>query len=76
MSSSETFTIAYDATLKRPGCILLQAAMRCASPNFQTLFPSSVWLVSPTPDMKVYRATHAELRRLAEITSAAQKVHV
>lgn len=65
----ETFRIAYDVTLRRPGCVLLQAVMGCAVPNFQLLFPSESWLVSPTDDMKAYRATREELDRLSEITA-------
>jgi hypothetical protein len=64
----ETFRILYDATLRRPGCVLLQAVAGCAVPNFQSLFPSETWLVELTDDMKVYRATREELRRLSEIT--------
>lgn len=59
--------IAYDVTLKRPGCVLLQAALRC-DPSVVHAFDSETWLVFPTPDLRVYAATDEELSRLVEIT--------
>lgn len=48
--------IAFDAKLKRPGCVLLQAALGCDSRIAQE-FPTSSWLLSPTDDLKIYALT-------------------
>ena len=61
--------IVYDARLKRPGCVLLQA-MGGNVPNFSKLFPSESWLVAPTPDMKLYDVTPEQLKRLVEIAES------
>jgi hypothetical protein len=63
--------IVYDATLRRPGCVLLQALMGGTVPNFTRLFTSESWLVERTPDMRVYEVTPAQLPRLVAITEAA-----
>lgn len=52
--------IAYDATLRRPGCVLIAAALG-ASTTIAKLFPSEVWLTSLTPGMKVYEITREQL---------------
>jgi hypothetical protein len=59
--------IAYDAVLKRPGCVLLQAAMEC-NPRIAHEFPSETWLLAPTPDLKVYPLTPEILGKLKKIT--------
>lgn len=45
--------IAYDTTLYRPGCALIQAALGGSSELAQE-FPTDLWLLVPTPNMKVY----------------------
>lgn len=59
--------IAYDYVLKRPGCVLLQAAMGC-NPNIVHDFNYRSWLVAPTPDLKVYEVTDSQLAMLIAIT--------
>jgi hypothetical protein len=56
--------IAYDAKLKRPGCVLLQATLGCAEPNLAGLFPVNSWLLAPTPDLRAYPVTDAQLLKL------------
>jgi hypothetical protein len=66
----DTWTIAYDCTLKRPGCILLQAAMGATVPRerFFELFPVETWLLASTDDMKCYRTTDAQLVTVSKLT--------
>lgn len=47
--------IAYDFTLGRPGCALIQAALGGnTSPDFDFDFPSDTWLITPTANMGIY----------------------
>jgi len=62
--------IAYDTVLKRPACVLLQAAMGC-EPAVAHPFDSRHWLVFPTPDLKVYPLSPGLLEWLVEITEQA-----
>lgn len=64
--------IAYDAVLKRPGCVLLQAAFGCC-PTLTHHFETATWLLAPTPDLKVYEVTEAQLAKLVTITE--EKAH-
>jgi hypothetical protein len=45
--------LAYDCTLKKVGCVLLQAAMGGSS-DAANRFDVSTWLVAPTTDLRVY----------------------
>jgi len=58
--------IVYDAGLRRPACPLLQAALGGDS-WIAGYFPSRLWLLAPTPDMKLYRLTEEQLLTLLEI---------
>lgn len=74
-------TVAYDIKLKRPGCVLVQPVLGATITNWELMshfdwelmshFDTSTWLLTPTPDMHVYRTTKAQLERLAEITREA-----
>lgn len=55
--------IAYDTTLKRPGCVILQAAMG-GDAELAHRFPTASWLVAPTPDMKVREITEEQVKIL------------
>jgi len=48
-----TIRFAYDTHLKRPGCVLLQAALGgdIAAVN---RFPVDSWLLAPTDNLRVY----------------------
>ena len=49
--------IAFDFTLMRPGCVLLQAAMggyTNEGKNTAHDFPTDSWLLAPTKDLKIY----------------------
>lgn len=60
--------ILYDAKLTRPGCVLLAAL---AGTERAVLHRMDNWLLAPTPDMKVYEVTAAELEALVTITNRA-----
>ena len=64
--------ILYDLKLKRPGCVLLQAAYQC-SYGVAHAFDSTTWLLSPTPDMKIYEISELELKDLVKITHKANE---
>jgi hypothetical protein len=55
--------IAYDIPLMRPACALLQAALGCDA-SLAHRFPVESWLTSPTPGLKVYRISPAQLAAL------------
>lgn len=59
--------IVYDPVLKRPGCVLLQAAMGGTVPRFTERFPSESWLVHATPDMKRLPVTEKQLDFLVQL---------
>lgn len=65
-----TYAIAYDVKLRQPGCVLLQAVLGGTVPSelFHQLFDNSTWLFGPTDDLKLYRATEADLRVIAAKT--------
>ena len=64
------YRIVYDCKLKKPGCILLQAAMGGTVPNglFYKYFPSETWLVDLTEGMKIHTITDELLPKLSAIT--------
>lgn len=66
-------TIVYDAALKRPGCVLLQAAMGGDVPNFTKLFAAETWLTAPTPGMRAYPVTAEQLSQLVRITEGSRE---
>lgn len=67
--------IAYDAALKKPGCVLLQAVMGGTVPpsKFHECFDAADWLLAPTPDLRVYEVTEEQLRKLTEITKRQRR---
>ena len=66
-------TIVYDIELRRPACVLLQAAMGGDTNAFNRHFGgySECWLIAPTPDMRRFIATEEELEMLVDITMHA-----
>jgi hypothetical protein len=65
--------IAFDTRLRRPGCVLVQAALGASVPGtlFQRHFPHETWLVSPTEDMRVYPVTEEQLVLLSRMAAAS-----
>lgn len=66
---SEEFPIVFDCTLRRPACPLLQSAMG-GDTSLCGLFPAGSWLINPTPDMKVYRASREQIDKLIAMVEA------
>lgn len=66
--------LVYDLKLRRPGCVILQAALAPGSGSIDLarFWPTSLWLVAPTPDLVVYPCTREQARWLAE---ADAKIH-
>ena len=63
------YTIMYDCTLRKPGCVLLQVMGTLPSHLFWKFFSdANCWLVHPTDDMKLYPITEAQLPLLAART--------
>jgi hypothetical protein len=62
-------TLLYDATLKRPGCVLLQAAGGGDS-MLIARFPAASWLIAPTPDMRRYEVTPEQADKLVAMAEA------
>lgn len=62
--------LVYDPVLKKPGCVLLQAAYGC-NHNCEAfrLFDTKDWLLSPTPDMAVMQGDFELWQKVAKITS-------
>lgn len=59
-------TIVYDIKLRRPACILLQAAFR-ATVTTQDISGMGDWLTYPTPDMSKYEVTEKDIKMLQEM---------
>lgn len=61
--------IVFSPSKRRPGCVLLQAAMDGDVPRerFHALFPAETWLVSPTDDMGAYLVTDDQLEQLSKM---------
>lgn len=59
--------IAFSTVLRRPGCVIVQAALGGTVPNdlFEKYFPAETWLTSPTDDMQVYKASKGTLEKLS-----------
>ena len=58
--------IVFDAKLKRPGCVLLQAAYGGIT-RIAHLFPVRSWLVAPTDDLHLYPLGPGHLDQLIEM---------
>lgn len=61
--------VAFDITLMRPGCALIQAGLGCGT-SIAHHFPVESWLLFPTPDLKVYDLTEEQLPKLIEKVKA------
>lgn len=62
--------LAFDTTLRRPGCALIQAALG-GDTRAANRFPSETWLTGLTPDMKLYRVTEEQVTKLIEMAKEA-----
>ena len=59
--------LAYDVQQKRPGCVLLAAAMGADS-SAANAFPVELWLLAPTDGLRVYGVTEQQLSLIVATT--------
>ena len=64
----EVVLLAYDVQERRPGCVLLAAAMG-ADTSAAKAFPSELWLTAPTPGLRVYRFSRQQLAIIVRSTT-------
>lgn len=62
---SDTIRLLYDVDLKRPACVLLQAAAGGNTYLLRELFPSEAWLDHPTDGMQMLVGSREQWERLA-----------
>lgn len=67
-----TTRIVFDVKLKRPACVLLQAAYGADSAVAHK-FPVKSWLTFPTEDMHLFNATDDEMGKLVEMVKGNAK---
>lgn len=66
---SEEIVLVYDPDLKRPACVLIQAAYGCDSAQLATVgFDPATWLLAPTPGMRKLAGDAALWKRVVDIT--------
>lgn len=61
----------FDIKRMQPGCVLLAAAMG-GDPELAKRFSSEIWLLAPTPDLKVYEITPEQFD---EVLARTEKIH-
>lgn len=71
--SVKKYKLVYDATLKRPACILIQAAIVKSGYDIANRFPVKSWLIYPTVDMKLYEVTETQLAYLIKLAEDGVK---
>jgi hypothetical protein len=65
--------IAYDCTLYQPACVLVAAGLG-ADTNTSKEFSTEIWLLAPTPNMRVYKLENeTQLERLIALTNEHHK---
>jgi len=71
----ETYRIAFSVERRRPGCVLVQAALAGTVPNelFHDLFPAETWISGIGGDMKGYETTREQLDQLSAMARQATK---
>lgn len=72
--TDENIVLVYDPDLKRPACVLIQAAYGCDYTNLERVgFDASSWLVVPTPGMRKLSGDRALWQRVVGITRKAMQ---
>lgn len=66
--SKRTYRLAFNIEKRRPGCVLIQAAMGGDVPDalFYDLFPAETWEVGAS-GMQVFESTEEQLRQASRI---------
>ena len=71
---NEKRVLLVDMKTKRPGCVLLQAAVGGDTGLLKRVFmDSSIWETGLTPDLKMVRGTEEEWKRFAQVAEAENK---
>lgn len=55
--------LVYDCTLRKVGCVLLQATLG-GDPELAKQIPNKDWLLAPTPDLTCYNITEEQFAQL------------
>jgi hypothetical protein len=63
--------IAFDTELKRPGCVLVAAAIGADTDIPSRYFDNDTWLLAPTPAMRVYDVTDEQIPMLVAMANEA-----
>jgi hypothetical protein len=74
----DPLTIAFDLEKMRPGCILIQVTMgaTCTAELLAVLGLTDIWLLAPTKNMRVYKTTFDELKRVAKLATGTETTFV
>lgn len=64
--------IAFDMTLKRPGCAILQAVYN-GTPGIANFFPPESWLTTPTDNMTLYEFPDEQLSEVIRLVETELK---
>lgn len=64
--------IVFDPKLRRPGCVILQAALGGTVPTekLHQLFSPDSWILHPTPGLGCFDVTDEQLEQLSTMTKA------
>lgn len=65
MTDDPLVPFAFDCTLRRPGCVNVQAGLGGTS-TVCHLFETDLWVLYPSPDMRVYNMPLSHWRRVAD----------
>lgn len=60
-----------DVEQRRPGCVLIQAALGGDNHLVSSLFDATSWLVAPTPGMRLVSGTMEQWKAFAKEVNAA-----
>ncbi len=64
---SKNIVLVYDTDLKRPACVLLQAAYGADHGLLYRFFDAKTWLLAPTPGMRKLSATAEQWQKVSEL---------
>lgn len=66
IKADDKIVLLFDTKLRKPGCVLLQAAAGCGQNNTFLQMTFEHWLLAPTPDMKRIAGTKAQWQKIAK----------
>jgi hypothetical protein len=65
--------LCFDMKLMRPASVVLSVAMD-AAPHLANKFPSELWLLAPTPNLKIYEIYEDKLKNLIVLVTRYSSV--